>query len=93
MNIIHRDVKAANVLCTIDGQVKIGKKKRVNDVTADFGVSQQLNGKVTKVEAAIGTPLWMSPEVILQKPYDDKAHRLYLGNNLVRRLVSRYYLH
>lgn len=49
MNIIHRDVKAGNILLDGLGAVKI----------ADFGVSEQLSDAVSKSDTRIGTPLWM----------------------------------
>jgi serine/threonine protein kinase len=49
MNIIHRDVKAGNILLDGLGAVKI----------ADFGVSEQLSDAVSRSDTRIGTPLWM----------------------------------
>jgi len=59
-NIIHRDVKAANILLTDQGEVKL----------ADFGVSAQLSNTLTKRNTVIGTPMWMSPEMIEAGAYD-----------------------
>lgn len=69
MNIIHRDVKAGNILLDGLGAVKI----------ADFGVSEQLSDAVSKSDTRIGTPLWMAPEVILGKRYDNRCDVWSLG--------------
>jgi len=66
---IHRDIKAGNILLTDEGIVKLG----------DFGVSAQLTNSISKKISKIGTPYWMSPEVISQKSYDSKCDIWSLG--------------
>lgn len=53
VGIIHRDVKAANVLITQEGQLQL----------CDFGVSGVLESNVAKRHTMIGTPFWMAPEM------------------------------
>ncbi|KAF1784537.1 Protein kinase-like domain [Phytophthora cactorum] len=59
---IHRDVKGGNILLTGSGQVKI----------ADFGVSAQLRDTLSRRGSFVGTPYWMSPELIQDSDYDLK---------------------
>ena len=66
---IHRDVKSENILLTHEGIAKL----------ADFGVSTQLMHSFSKKITKIGTPFYMSPEVIMQNKYDYKCDIWSLG--------------
>ena len=67
-NIIHRDLKTANIF--ID--------KNYNAYIGDFGVSKILNDNV-KTYTQIGTPLYLSPEIINKNKYDKKIDIWGLG--------------
>ncbi|KAL0110627.1 hypothetical protein PUN28_013899 [Cardiocondyla obscurior] len=76
--VVHRDLKAGNVLLTMAGGVKI----------ADFGVSAKNKHTLQKHDTFIGTPYWMAPEVVLcetfrDNPYDFKVDIWSLGITLI----------
>ncbi|XP_074089880.1 STE20-like serine/threonine-protein kinase isoform X2 [Macrotis lagotis] len=76
--IIHRDLKAGNILFTLEGDIKL----------ADFGVSAKNTRTIQRRDSFIGTPYWMAPEVVMcetskDRPYDYKADVWSLGITLI----------
>jgi serine/threonine protein kinase len=66
-DVIHLDIKGANILVDDRGTIKL----------ADFGASEKVNKNVKKESGGsshiAGSPYFMAPEVILQKGYDNRA--------------------
>lgn len=67
--IVHRDIKADNVLFGIDGRV----------VVSDLGIAQMLTKKQSKLHKLIGTPAMMAPEMIKREPYDHNVDIWAIG--------------
>lgn len=67
LGVIHRDIKAENVMINDQGQVKL----------LDFGLSK--NAKSVKDREICGTPYYMAPEMIMGDPYDGKVDVWSLG--------------
>ena len=66
-NVLHRDLKSANVFLTSNKFIKIG----------DFGISKVLDA--TSAKTFVGTPYYLSPEMVEGKPYSTKADIWALG--------------
>eukprot|EP01128_Nolandella_sp_AFSM9_P010772 TRINITY_DN7496_c0_g1_i1.p1 TRINITY_DN7496_c0_g1~~TRINITY_DN7496_c0_g1_i1.p1 ORF type:complete len:493 (-),score=71.45 TRINITY_DN7496_c0_g1_i1:286-1764(-) len=62
---IHRDLKSSNLLIDDSGKVKV----------CDFGLSQVKDARamLRDEDLAKGTPLWMAPEVMQFKEFNEKA--------------------
>ena len=69
MNLIHRDIKGANILIDSEGYCKIG----------DFGVGVKLIDGLNGRKSKKGSPYWMSPQVVRNSLYDCKTDIWSLG--------------
>mmetsp|Transcript_24886 Transcript_24886/g.62471 ORF Transcript_24886/g.62471 Transcript_24886/m.62471 type:complete len:799 (-) Transcript_24886:56-2452(-) len=67
--VVHRDIKAGNLLLNRSGCVKLG----------DFGICRRLDNANAKLQTQIGSPFWMSPELIIGEGYDHRADVWSLG--------------
>ena len=67
LNILHRDLKSANVFLMKDGSVKLG----------DLNVSKVFRQNMGYTQT--GTPYYASPEVWNDKPYDTKSDIWSMG--------------
>jgi serine/threonine protein kinase len=80
--VIHRDIKPANLMLNQRGQVKI----------ADFGIAlanRDFDAKLTGTGEFVGTPGYLSPEVCLGKPVDQRSDIFALGIVLFESLTGR----
>ena len=68
-NLIHRDIKGANIFLSLDGYAKLG----------DFGVGIKLEKDILFRNSKKGSPYWMSPQVVKNLNYDMKTDIWSLG--------------
>ncbi|KAK4469441.1 hypothetical protein MN116_006993 [Schistosoma mekongi] len=71
--IIHRDIKSDSILLSIDGRVKL----------SDFGFCARVSPDHPRRRSLVGTPYWMSPEVISRLPYNTSADVWSMGVLLI----------
>jgi NIMA (never in mitosis gene a)-related kinase len=67
--IIHRDLKGQNIFLTKSGMVKVG----------DFGICKILSNTKALAKTVVGTPYYLSPEIVQSKPYNLKSDIWSMG--------------
>lgn len=59
VQIIHRDIKASNILLTKNGEVKV----------SDFDIYKLFDSQTSQAMTIVNTPYWIAPEVLSALPY------------------------
>lgn len=67
--VLHRDLKTQNVFLHRNGTIKLG----------DFGIARQMDAPMDMAMTVIGTPYYMSPELMEGKAYGYKSDVWALG--------------
>lgn len=87
VDIIHRDIKGANILIDIKGTVKI----------SDFGISKKVDSsedregnKQARRASLQGSVYWMAPEVVKQTAYTKKADIWSVGCLVVEMFTGKH---
>lgn len=67
--VLHRDIKSGNIFLTSEGNVAVG----------DFGLATVRDGGDGDDHSLVGTPHYMSPELLAKRPYSFPADVFSLG--------------
>ncbi len=81
-SVIHRDIKPRNILLTDENDVKI----------ADFSIALLFEPEATEtqVHGCVGSPLYMSPEQILEEPLRNTSDLFSLGVTMYEMLTGKH---
>lgn len=78
--ILHRDLKTQNIFLCKDNKIKLG----------DFGIARVLKSTMECARTSIGTPYYLSPELCMDKPYNNKSDIWSLGCVLYEMCTLRH---
>ena len=67
--ILHRDIKSQNIFMTKSGLVKLG----------DFGIARVLSSTAEMAATVVGTPYYLSPEIVQSNTYGFKTDIWSIG--------------
>jgi NIMA (never in mitosis gene a)-related kinase len=78
--ILHRDLKTQNIFLTSNNEVRLG----------DFGISRVLKNTMDQAHTLVGTPYYLSPEMVNGQPYDHRSDIWSMGVVLYEMLTLQH---
>lgn len=78
--VLHRDLKTQNIFLMSTGQIKLG----------DFGIARVLDATKDYARTMVGTPYYLSPEIIEDSPYNSKSDVWSIGVVLYEMTTLRH---
>ena len=80
MRVLHRDLKPENIFMGADGEAKIG----------DFGISRIMQDTAELARTTVGSPCYLSPEIVQGASYSYKSDVWSLGVILYRMATNKF---
>lgn len=90
LGIVHRDMKPENVVLLAEGKGP-GRGARDPDFVkvVDFGVAKLCQGPGVRTSAVLGTPAYVSPEMLASEPLDGRSDLYAVGIMLWEMIVGQ----
>ena len=85
-NISNRDIKLNNILVKYENK----EKNKFRILISDYGVSNQISSLTQQLMTHVGTLLIMAPEILNNKPYNNKCDLWSLGVNIYLLYTKEY---
>lgn len=86
--IMHRDLKPANIFISQNGELKVGDL----GLGHDLKIGRIFSSETVETYSKVGTPLYMSPELLCGEGYDMKSDVWSIGCIAFEYYIIAFYI-